>query len=66
MWLRAKKKSKCDKIIVKIYLKIIIIKNGFQSNFHEQLLLLLLLLLYQIYNNWKKIIKIQITIYNSI
>jgi hypothetical protein len=50
--IESEKKCKCYKIIVKIYLKILIIKNGFQSNFHEQLLLLLLLLLlYKIYNN---------------
>jgi hypothetical protein len=52
MWLKTlKKKHGYDKIIFKIYSKILRIKKWFESNFHEQFITSIIIFI--IYNNSK-------------
>jgi hypothetical protein len=37
MWLKVKKNHKYDKIMLKIYLKILRLKKWFEFNLHEQI-----------------------------
>jgi hypothetical protein len=49
----------------KIYLNILIIKKNFNQILKKNLLLVLLFL-YELHNNWKKLLKIKYKNYNSI
>jgi hypothetical protein len=58
VWSKAKTNHKCNKIIFKIYLQVLRIKNYLNWIFINNLLLVLLFS-YRIHSNWKNI-KIQI------
>jgi hypothetical protein len=62
---KLKKNHKYDKTMFKIYLNILIIKNNFNQILQKNLLLVLLFL-YELHNNWKKLLKIKYKNYNSI